>query len=1290
MNLFPRLAATMVVLVLLTATAVGLLTYRNLEEAILPRALDRVEGHTRHLASEFESFARTPSADVLGYRASVALNGIIRARLAGGFDSLDGTSEATWRERLAARFSAELASKLAYSQLRIIGVDNNGRELVRVDRSGPDGAVRTIPDSELQAESDREYFIKTIGLPAGTVYVSPIDLNQERGAIEIPHVPTMRVSTSIHEPGGRLFGIVVVNVDMRPIFERLRMLARVGGGLYVANEQGDYLLHPDPDREFGFEFGKRFRWQNDFPEIAAEVGSEDAATLVMRDDSGKRGGAALVMIQVAAGPIIAVIETVPNALIMASADAVQQSSIMAGSIAVLVAALLAILLARSLTKPLVLMRRAVEGFTGDMPVPMPEDAKGEIGVLARAFTRMTKEMRDKTAALKTEIIQSRRIFETSLDLIVVLDHEGTFLQVSPSSQINLGYDPEDFVGRSAAEFVFREDLDRMQDEMLALRTGLNMRSLEIRFLHKEGRVVSLEWTGVWSDQQQQYFLTGRNMTERLLAEEKFRLAVEASPSGVIIVDAEGKIVLVNAETERLFGYERQELIGQPVEVLVPSSARGQHDEYRMGFAKNPNARRMGAGRDLYGVRKDGSEFPVEIGLNPIQTRQGLLILSMVVDITERKAAEQAIRQYAEREQLVIAAVESSDDAIITKTLEGIITGWNHSAERLFGFSAQEAIGKSIDIIVPNDRQPEVRALLEKIRTGEHVGHHETVRINKNGQYIDISLSMSPIKSAAGVIIGAAKVARDVTEHKQVQEAFLREFKERQRLFYILSNTINGMVDAVLVADVNGKIILCNPASERLMGVTSELEPSEWFKPGEVLASDGTELSFSERPLMRAVRGELVENCEITIRRGAERKSYHLIANGGPILDALNQNRGAVVVYRDITENLEIERQLRQAQKMEAVGELTGGIAHDFNNILTVITGTIEILADAVADKPALASIAKMIDEAAGRGADLTQRLLAFARRQPLQPRETDINSLIVETAKLLRPTLGEHIEIESILPDSLQAALVDPNQLTTALINLALNARDAMPNGGKLMFETENADLDEAYAGSNTDVQPGSYVMIAVSDTGSGIPSEIRDRVFEPFFTTKEVGRGSGLGLSMVYGFIKQSEGHININSEEGHGTTVNLYLPRSRNPVRLAEEEVMPAVETGSEIILVVEDDDLVRNYVVTQLSSFGYEVRTARNAVEALAIIERGAELDLLFTDVIMPGPMNGRRLSEAALKLRPSLKVLFTSGYTENAIVHRGRLDPGVLLLAKPYRKAELARMIRQALRGNTGSA
>ncbi len=508
---------------------------------------------------------------------------------------------------------------------------------------------------------------------------------------------------------------------------------------------------------------------------------------------------------------------------------------------------------------------------------------------------------------------------------------------------------------------------------------------------------------------------------------------------------------------------------------------------------------------------------------------------------------------------------------------------------------------------------------------------------------------------------------------------------------ILDKAISGMPLAVFVTDLNANVVLANPVASRLLGISVGNRFSEWSKINQVFFADEvTPIPLEQRTVIRALRGEPVDNVEVFVRRVGAQKGVHLMANSRPLRDAAGAVTGAVLVYHDVTETREIEHQLRQAQKLEAIGQLTGGVAHDFNNILTVITGTIDILARAVGHDPVMASIARMIDEAADRGAELTRRLVAFARKQPLQPRATDINALVVDSTKLLRPTLGEHVQIEAALDPAVWPALVDPSQLVAALINLALNARDAMPSGGKLTLSTGNLLLDRTQAEMNVGVRSGNYVMITVADTGTGIPSAIQDKVFEPFFTTKEVGKGTGLGLSMVYGFVKQSGGHIEIDSEEGQGTAIKLFLPRADELA--LPDDLSPGVspEGGDETILVVEDDPLVRVSAIAQLESLGYATLAVENADQALAIIESGTHVDLLFTDMVMPGGANGRELAEAARERRPSLKVLFTSGYSEDTIVHDGKLDAGVLLLAKPYRKADLARMVRIALGQRDASA
>jgi signal transduction histidine kinase len=396
------------------------------------------------------------------------------------------------------------------------------------------------------------------------------------------------------------------------------------------------------------------------------------------------------------------------------------------------------------------------------------------------------------------------------------------------------------------------------------------------------------------------------------------------------------------------------------------------------------------------------------------------------------------------------------------------------------------------------------------------------------------------------------------------------------------------------------------------------------------------------------------------------------------------------VADEITERMEVEEALRQAQKMEAIGQLTGGVAHDFNNLLTVIMGSLDNIRrqlDGTAkelDVARLRRLQSMAFQAAERASTLTSRLLAFARRQPLQPETIDVNKLAAGLTDLLQRTLGERIALETVSTPGLWLAKADPAELESALLNVAINARDAMPDGGKLTIETANVWLDDKYVTALTEpVPPGQYVMVAVADTGHGMDRQTLDRVFEPFFTTKEVGKGTGLGLSQVYGFVRQSGGHIRIYSEPGAGTVIKIYLPREVDPhAKASQPQIETAPDGGSETILVVEDHDGLREYSTSVLRELGYQVLEASEGGEALELLKAGQDVHLLFTDVVLPG-LNGRQLADQALQVRPELKVLYTTGYTRNAIVHNGRLDQGVELISKPFTFAALAAKVRQVL-------
>jgi len=393
--------------------------------------------------------------------------------------------------------------------------------------------------------------------------------------------------------------------------------------------------------------------------------------------------------------------------------------------------------------------------------------------------------------------------------------------------------------------------------------------------------------------------------------------------------------------------------------------------------------------------------------------------------------------------------------------------------------------------------------------------------------------------------------------------------------------------------------------------------------------------------------------------------------------------------REVARREAAEEQLRQAQKMEAVGRLTGGVAHDFNNLLTIVGGNLEMLKRRLTDPdPRVAAAIENAMTGVSRAAKLTHRLLAFSRQQPLEPVSVDIHQLVASMAELLRSTLGETIAIEAVLARGLWRAKVDPNELENAILNLAINARDAMPRGGKITLETANAHLDADHAQAHEQVSAGDYVMIAISDTGTGMTSEVMAKAFEPFFTTKPVGMGTGLGLSQVYGFIKQSGGHVALTSEVGRGTTVKLYLPKERKEaeeprLKPAAASAPVATEAAAHKILVVEDDAMVRQFSVEVLEAVGHRVLAAADGPSALTLLRRHPDISLLFTDVVLGGAMDGRQLADESLKIRPTLKVLFTTGHTRHAIVHDGRLDEGVNLLGKPFSVAALTAKVQKIL-------
>ncbi|HTR84399.1 MAG TPA: MASE4 domain-containing protein [Reyranella sp.] len=498
-----------------------------------------------------------------------------------------------------------------------------------------------------------------------------------------------------------------------------------------------------------------------------------------------------------------------------------------------------------------------------------------------------------------------------------------------------------------------------------------------------------------------------------------------------------------------------------------------------------------------------------------------------------------------------------------------------------------------------------------------------------------------------------------------------------------AETLRAVVDssslAIVALSPRGDVLLWNKTAERIFGYAADEITG---KPYPLLPDD-EKAKAEQRALFARTLGGAVLRDQVFRCRRRDGKEPDIVGSASPFYDVAGSLRGVAFAMEDVTQKNATEGMLRQSQKMEAVGQLTGGVAHDFNNILMVILANVEELQEAENLDEGQAEQLNNIAASGQRAAELTRRLLAFSRKQHLTPQPTNLTEQVAGIDKLLRRTLGEQIEIESMFADDLWTTNVDRSQVEAALVNLCVNARDAMPGGGRLLIEIDNTELDHDYAAANPGVVPGEYVMLAVSDTGTGIPPELLNKVFEPFFTTKEVGKGTGLGLSMIYGFIKQSNGHIKIYSEVGRGTTIRMYLPRCDAPVEAAARET-PVLPRGEERILLVEDDGQVRSAVLSQLRSLGYQVTEAHGGPTALKLLEGGATFDLMLTDVIMPG-LDGSELAKIAAQRWPGLRVLFMSGYSENAAVNHGRVASGAHILSKPFRKIDLAVKIRELLDG-----
>ncbi|MGF7163534.1 PAS domain S-box-containing protein [Rhodoligotrophos appendicifer] len=644
---------------------------------------------------------------------------------------------------------------------------------------------------------------------------------------------------------------------------------------------------------------------------------------------------------------------------------------------------------------------------------------------------------------------------------------------------------------------------------------------------------------------------------------------------------------------------------------------------------------------------------------------------------------------ARRLQLLVDSVV--DYAIYMISLDGNVVSWNSGAMRLKGYQAAEIIGRPYSsFFTPEDQEQQVpqRALEAARKVGRFEA--EGWRIRKDGARFWALAVIDAVRDESGELIGFAKVTRDMTEREEARRRLVDSEAQYRQL-------VGAVIDyAIFQIDPSGQIVTWNQGAQRIKGYSPEEIIGQHFSC--FYSDDDQAAGLPTKALESASREGRYEAEGWRVRKDGT-KFWALV-----VLDRITSEAGELIgfakITRDITERMEAQKLLRAteerlavSQKMEAVGQLSGGIAHDFNNLLMIVFGNLETAqrkARGVSDSNLDRAISNAM-RGAQRAAALTSRLLAFSRRQALDPKPLDVNRFLTGTADFLQRSLGEMIDMEVVGSAGLWRIEADVSHLESALVNLAINARDAMPGGGKITIEATNVFADESYCRANPEVSPGQFVLICVSDTGSGMTPEVADRVFEPFFTTKEVGQGTGLGLSQVYGFVKQSGGHVKIYSEVDQGTTVKIYFPRYSPAAEMEEEvpaEAVADAEKG-EVILLVEDDPDLRSYLMEVLLTLGYQVIAKPDGQSALAVLEQTSRrIDLLLTDVVMPG-MNGRELAKRAAELRPALRILYMTGYSRNAVVHHGRLDEGVHLLQKPVTQSQLATKIRTLLDQQAGT-
>jgi PAS domain S-box-containing protein len=830
--------------------------------------------------------------------------------------------------------------------------------------------------------------------------------------------------------------------------------------------------------------------------------------------------------------------------------------------------------------------------------------------------------------------------------------------------------------------VIPEDRERIASELLRLvETGSRDMSMDLRVRHRDGSIRWIESTGtnLLGDPDVAAIVGNyRDITARKVAEEALRTSRDLLEKAQAMAHfgswtsgvGQDDELQWSAECGRIFDVREGTVItlGQIMDRVHPD------DRERVMRARHVAAEARAPIDIEHRIVRDDGKLCWVRARTSVEWSNGVpRMVAVVQDITDRKSADAALRASEERYRRI---VENTSEGIWLYDGEGITTFMNARMAEMLGVGIEEAMGQSVFMFMDASARTVAEARIARRKGG--VSERSDFRLRrKDGTELWASIQANPLFDADGRFEAALALVIDVSSERRAEEARAH-----------LAAIVEFADDAIIGANTDGIITSWNRAAEALY----QWSASEAIgRPTSIMVL-AENLSTVAPVLERLRRGEVIRRFETTHVR-KDGSTVEVVFTASPIVDADRRVIGSARIVSDLTERRaaeaqlrQKEAQLRQAQKMEAIGVLAGGVAHDFNNILSVILSFSSMVLDDLKPGDPIRADIQEIGRAGERATELTRQLLAFSRKQVLQPQVLDLGRAVLGMEKMLRRLLSEAIELTLLPQPSLGTVLADPGQVEQIVMNLAVNARDAMPGGGNLSIEIANADLDADCASLHDGVVPGPYVMLAVTDTGIGMDAATRDRIFEPFFTTKELGKGTGLGLSTVFGIVKQSQGHIWVYSEPGRGTTFKVYLPRVERAVRaVSQASSEPETLRGSETVLLVEDEEQVRVATRTILQRHGYNVLDAQNGGEALLICEQfTAKIHLLLTDVVMPR-MSGRQVAERLTPMRPGMKVLFVSGYTEDAVIHHGVLDAGIAFLAKPITSSALLRKVREVLDG-----